>query len=90
MNHIAGIVCPPVICKRSGPAFQWHDGKAWQTGNDLPPAIVAALPEVERDRCTRHRRRRIDLPEFLLCLGGCSRVMHAMLSSAPTQNPGTR
>lgn len=59
LNRIAGCVCIPVVCQRSGKFFRWHDGKDWVEGDELPAAVAASLPGVEMQRCDHHYWRRI-------------------------------
>ncbi|MFM2091509.1 MAG: hypothetical protein RLZZ127_1998 [Planctomycetota bacterium] len=59
LNLIAGRTCRPVICRPKGAWFAWHDGQDWRQGDELPAEIAATLPQVEVDRCERHRWRRM-------------------------------
>lgn len=59
---IAGQECPSVICQRHGPAFAYQDQinpECWHIVDALPKNIVDALPACERDRCERHKARRM-------------------------------
>jgi hypothetical protein len=59
VNVINGQQCPSVVCQSKGAIFTYHDGLSWADCDDLPARIIAALPEGERDRCERHRIRRL-------------------------------
>lgn len=58
-NVLGGVPCPPVVCSRGPWVFEWWTGHRWARGDELPPAILAALPAAERDRCERHALARL-------------------------------
>jgi hypothetical protein len=53
-NVIGGVECPAVHALRRGALFRWHDGSAWVEGDELPAAVLDALPASERERLDRH------------------------------------
>jgi hypothetical protein len=60
MTIIAGIECPSVVCRRHGPAYSWEDADGvWHIADELPEAILRALPMIELERIARHRIRRL-------------------------------
>lgn len=59
MNLLGGVICPSVICQRTGPAFKWQDGDTWHEGDQLPTHIANALPVGEWGRCEVHRFMRM-------------------------------
>lgn len=63
MNLLHGCWCPSVVCvpapkvgQPDAGIFRLADGR---TVDELPPAVAAALPGPEWERCESHRLRRL-------------------------------